>query len=184
MNRYKGFTLIEVIASMVLTALAFTALASFFFNQAPRAIEPIFQTRAAKLGEALVDEILSRPFDENTPLGGVPACDSAGAPACTTAMGLDGETNRADYDDVDDYDIFCGGPFDIEDALGNTEADAGNALEDFGRFKMSICVDYDGDYDGAADTNHRAKLITVDVFPPGVTGTGSAITFKVYKGNF
>ncbi|WP_019528131.1 type IV pilus modification PilV family protein [Dasania marina] len=183
-KRERGFTLIEVIASMVVTALAFTALANFFFNQAPRAIEPIFQTRAAKLGEALVDEILGRPFDENTPVGGVPACDAVGAPPCTITMGPEGESNRAAYDDVDDYNDYCSGLFDIEDALGNKTADAGNALEDFGRFQMNICVVYDGNYDGTADTNHSAKLIIVKVFPPGVSGAGTAITFKVYKGNF
>ncbi|WP_339670656.1 prepilin-type N-terminal cleavage/methylation domain-containing protein [Dasania marina] len=192
-KRERGFTLIEVIASMVVTALAFTALANFFFNQAPRAIEPIFQTRAAKLGEALVDEILGRPFDENTPVGGVPACGDSGPQACTDRllMGLDGESSRDLFDDVDDYDSYCNDttPFDIEDALGNETADPGNALEDFGRFKMSICVGYDGSYDGTlnepGNLERKAKLIIVKVFPPGVSGTtGTAITFKVYKGNF
>jgi MSHA pilin protein MshD len=200
-SRQKGFTLIEVVASMVVTALAFTALASFFFNQSTKAIEPIFETRAAKLGEALMDEILSRPFDEATPVGGVPACDEVGAPICTTISDLGTDTGEVDVmgdpiriilDDVDDYDDYCddANPVDVEDALGNLESDAGNALEDFGSFKMSICVGYDGNYNdalnepGAGATEFLAKLITINIFPPAAAGLGPPIEFKAYRGNF
>jgi len=189
----QGFTLIEIIASMVITALAFTALANFFFNQTSRAIEPIFETRAAKLGEALMDEILSRPYDEFTAVGGVPACNETGADDCTVIadLGADDEEvgNRDLFDDVDDYNVYCNvaTPFDVVNALGENPGD-------FDGFTMSICVNYDGDYDG--DLNEvdaggvlevyeaKAKLIVIDILPPSAAGVGSAISFQAYRGNF
>lgn len=183
-----GFTLIELVVSMVLTALALAALTNFFFTQTSRTIEPLFQMRAAKLGEAVMDEIFSRPYDEQTPVGGVPACDIS---TCTALADLgaaaDGESAREEFDDVDDYDAYCNdsSPFDIVDVLGATAADTGNALEDFQAFKMSICVIYDGDYDGVEETNEiNAKRVTVKIFPPGVTGIANAISFVAYRGNF
>ena len=184
-KRQQGFTLIEVIASLVIAALAFAALANFFFNKTSTAIEPIFQMRAAKLGEALMDEILSRPYDEQTAVGGVPACGDVGADACTDSadFGLDaGETSRDEFDDVDDYNTYCGAPVSVVNALGTALGSA----EDFDRFRMQICVDYDGDYDGAADNQQQAKLITVTIYPPSVTGVGQgpAIELKAYRSNF
>ena len=193
-KRLKGFTLIELVASMVVAALAFTALANFFFNKTSQAIEPIFETRAAKLGEALMDEILSRPYDQNTAPGGTPACDAVGGVACsptpfTADPGeFDGGGNpvRELFNDVDDYNEYCADPpIDVEDALGNQYGD-GNSLEDFDRFKMSICVDYDGDYDGVVNEagDENAKLIVVKIYPPSASGQGPAIEFKAYRGNF
>ena len=192
-----GFTLIEVVSSIVVTALAFTALANFFFNQSGRSIEPIFQIRAAKLGEAIMDEIIARPYDENTPVGGVPACDATPV-GCTSIANLGPDAGefiagpipiRTLLDDVDDYNGYCNNaaPYDIVDALGNSEMGAGNQLEDFDRFKMSICVGYDDDYNGVLNDagGVSSKLIIVNIYPPNAAGLlDVAIEFKAYRGNY
>lgn len=171
----RGFTLVELVVGLVITAIAMTFLSVVFFNSPERSVEPIFQIRASELGQSLMDEILAKPYDENTPLGGIPPCTS-----CTSSLGSEEGGNRQLFDDVDDYDFYCrsAAPYaDVEDAFGNTP-------NDFENFKMSICVIYDGNYDGTADSNQNAKLITIDIYPPAIGGVSQPISFRAYRGNF
>ena len=175
--RQSGFSLIELVVGLVVAAIALTYLSVVFFANPSRSVDPLLQIRAAEFGQSLMDEILAKPYDELTPLGGVPPCSP-----CTPAanFGPEGAETRASYNDVDDYHSYCDSsePYQaIEDAFGNLPTD-------FDNYQMSVCVVYDGDFDGTADNNENAKLITVDVYPPVVGGPRQAITIKAYRGNF
>lgn len=188
----KGFTLIEIIVGLVIGSIAMAGLVSLFFSQTARSIEPIVQIRAAKIGEALIDEVLSKRYAETTPVGGYPPCASQ---ADCGVLGMDageydtvaGEPipNRTAFDDVDDYDGYCAKQWSIEDVLGNTAqpAGSGNRLDDFDGFLMTVCVIYDDTYDGVS-SGFQAKLITVTVFPPAGLGQSTPIEFKAYRSNF
>ena len=185
-RKLSGFTLIEVVVGIVVSAIALTFLSALFFSGSGNSVKPLMQIRAAEFAQSLMEEILAKPFDENTPVGGIPACT-----VCTAQgdLGFDsgeelspGVGDRSLFDDVDDYDYYCndGSPFDIRDAFGNT-------LNNFTNYRMSICVVYDGDFNGVDDStegvnNVSAKLITVTVFPPSSVGGG--ISFSAYKGNY
>ncbi len=177
-GKQHGATLIELVVSMVILAIAMTSLSVQFFSQTTRAVEPLFEIRAAELGQALMDEILAKPYDENSPAGGVPACDDD---SCSPVLGAEpDETSRIDFDDVDDYHYYCDSSppyFAIEDVEGN-EPDG------FEYFQMSICVVYDNDYDGMSGAGVNAKRITIDIYPPAAGGRGPAITFSAYRSNF
>ncbi|MGK0499036.1 MAG: MSHA pilin protein MshD [Oceanicoccus sp.] len=185
----QGFTLIEIVVTIVVIAISLTFLSSIFFASVGRSVEPILQIRAAEFSQALMDEILAKDFDENTPVGGVPACSTLGVAAATdctaqNALGSDEGAlpgSRSLFDDVDDYDAYCGAPVVVSDAFGVTPAN-------FERYSMSICVVYDGDRNGIDDevdgvSNVNAKLITVDVFPPSGANLDS-IRISAYRGNF
>lgn len=172
-----GFTLIELVVGLVVTAIALTYLSTVFFSAPARSVEPILQIRAAELGQALMDEIITKAYDEVTPLGGMPPCSP-----CTPAAGLGADTGetRSLYDDVDDYHSYCSTspPYaNVVDALGN-------APPDFANFRMSVCVSYDGDYDGSADVSQNAKLVIVDIYPPPISGVRQQFRFKAYRSNF
>lgn len=171
-----GFTLIEIVVGIVVSAIALTFLATLFFSNANRSVEPILQIRAAEFGQALMDEILSKRFDETTPLGGVPACTT-----CSAAAGFNDGESRDEFDDVDDYNVYCAGFGDLYDAQ-NTNLSAPG--EPFEGYQMRVCVDYDGDFDGAADTDINAKLITVEILLPSGAGLGDPMVFSAYRGNF
>jgi len=181
----KGFTLIELVAAIVLMAVALTFMINLFFANPGRSVEPLLQIRAAEFGQALMEEILAKPFDQATPLGGIPAC--AGA-ACTAsgALGAEGEI-RANYNDVDDYHSYC-----LDDGSGDPGWPVSNAMgqqpEDFNRFRMRVCIGYDDDYDGnineAGVDVDRAKLIRINIYAPQVGGLGSPIAFSAYRGNY
>lgn len=172
----QGFTLIEIIVGMVISAISLTMLYSLIYPQIVRSVEPMLQIRAAELGQAMVEEILAKPYDENSPTGGVPPCSS-----CTVAadFGVDsGESTRADFDDVDDFHHYCGFPQAVDQIAGITPSG-------FDNFRMEVCVIYDGNYDAVADANQNAKRITVSVYAP-TRGSGFAppIRFSAYRGNF
>ncbi len=172
----RGFTLIEIIVGMVISAISLTMLYSLIYPQIVHSVEPMLQVRAAELGQAIVEEIIAKPYDENSPTGGVPPCSPCTAAA---AFGVDsGEAARADFDDVDDFDSYCGSPQAIEQIPGVTPSG-------FAGFRMEVCVIYDGNYDGTADADEKAKRITVSVYAPARGGGfASPIRFSAYRGNF
>ena len=101
LRRSAGATLVEVIIAIVLTAIVLVSLASAVSLSTSKSADLLWQVKAVELGESYLEEILGKRFDENSPVGGIPACHSS-ATACG-AVGPDGES-RAAYDDVDDYD--------------------------------------------------------------------------------
>lgn len=176
-DRQKGVTLVELIVGLVITGITLAALSVVFFSAPQRSVEPVLQIRAAELGQSLMQEILAKPYDEQTPVGGLPACSS-----CTLAadFGADAGESRPGYDDVDDYHSYCrsAAPYaSVIDPFGVTP-------DDFEDFRMSVCVVYDGNFDGVADSDQRAKQITVDVYPPPVSGQRQRLRFLAWRSNF
>jgi MSHA pilin protein MshD len=175
-----GFTLIEVIVSMVVMAIALTYLSTIFFTAPQKSVEPLLQVRAAEFGQALMAEILSKAYDEKTPLGGVPACND-GITECSSALRSDSGESRATFDDVDDYNDYCdtADPGPLVNSLG-VELPA----ETFGNFRMSVCVFYDGNYDGLDDgAIANAKLIDTNIYLD-IGGGRQVIGFQAYRSNF
>lgn len=170
---HRGFSLIELIVGLVVMSIALTFLTTLFFSNPSRSVEPLLQIRAAQFGSALMDEILSKKFDELTPEGGLPACT-----ACSALLGSDGES-RDSYDDVDDYNDSCGARIPLTDALGSSPANYNN-------YEMEVCVFYDDNYDGVDDgaTGNTAKLITINIYLPPGSGLSVPLTFSAYKGNY
>ncbi len=173
-SKQAGFTLIELVVGIVVMAIALAFMANVFFSNPGRSVEPMMQIRAAEFGQALMDEILSKKYDETTPVGGVPACT-----ICTASASFGSESeSRSTYDDVDDYHDSCGSPVALVNSIGN-------GVGGFNGYSMEVCVRYDGNYDGTADSNTNAKLVTVNIYLPSGAGLGGApITFNSYRGNF
>jgi len=81
--RLAGFTLIEIITTIVILAVAATAIMSVFTNTVRSSANPVIQQQAVSIAEAYMEEILLKSFDDPD--------------------GIDGETNRNVFDDVNDY---------------------------------------------------------------------------------
>lgn len=101
-HRFKcrGVTLVETIVFLVVVSIALAALVRVYTYAIVNSVDPAAKIRALELAQAQLDEILARKFDENTPSGGVPACDSTSGPACL------GISPDGDFDDVGDYHGF------------------------------------------------------------------------------
>lgn len=96
----RGVTLVETIVFIVVVSIALVALIRVFNAGVSQSVDPLVRIRALELGQAQMDEILARKYDENTPTGGVPACDSPDGLVCA---GIAADT---DYDDVGDYNGY------------------------------------------------------------------------------
>jgi MSHA pilin protein MshD len=126
----SGFTLIELVLTIVL--LGFVSLILIPFVQSiGHSPDPMLRQRAVALGQALMDEVLAKRWDENTPVGGGPICSGEssdndardtlvddcadpGSRRASVIQSVSGASNpissdgepRDLFDDVDDYDGF------------------------------------------------------------------------------
>ncbi|MGB1298063.1 MAG: type IV pilus modification PilV family protein [Psychrobium sp.] len=172
----KGFTLIELVIGIVVFSVAMTMVFSVIVPRAEQSVDPIYQVRAAKLASALMSEISSKAYDENSnpSLAQGPCGSSTNPLACTASLGPEeGATARNLFDDVDDYDGFT-----IDGLLLNDNS--AKYADLYANYQLSVSVDYDGDYDGTADTATNAKLITVTVTMPN----NEQVSFASYRGNY
>lgn len=177
-QKHRGFTLVEIIVGLVLSSVAVSLVATLIFPLYERSVGPVFQIRAAELAQSILDDALSRRYDEATPLGGSPACSAITVPACSVVMGFDaGESDRGDIDDVDDFNAFCSGNFAVQDIFGV------DVSAQFNNYSFQVCVGYDGNYNGILNEANEmnAKLITVTVTPPQ---QASVVTVSAYRGNY
>ena len=169
-KKSHGFTLIEIIVSIVVFGILMALLTAVFAPNVVRGTDPLFSIRAAELGQSYLDEILGKRFAENSLPGNALRCGEAGGPgACTTPLGKDGAETRATFDDVDDYD-------------GLNEPSAtdsnGNLRSGYTGFRVAISVTNAGADIGVSAND--AKRINVTITAPN----GGVFVFSAYKANF
>jgi MSHA pilin protein MshD len=197
-RRQHGFTLIELVMYILIVGITVAGLSTLYVNSVARSSEPLQRERARTMASSYLEEILGKPWNENTPDGGgcvqsgsgrcaaycgaftpgscpSPVCARSG-PNCQPAnsaasIGTDlGETTRTDFDDVDDYDGL--------NACPPTDA-TGSAVTGLQGYCATVSVSAPGaSWNGipAAD----ALLIEVEVTTPG----GEAIRLEAYRVNF
>lgn len=78
-----GVTLVELLLSIVIVAVAASAVLGVLSSTTSASADPMIRSQATTIAEAYLEEILLKPF--------------------TDPDGVDGEAARADFDDVDDY---------------------------------------------------------------------------------
>lgn len=171
-----GFTLIELIVGIVVMAIALVVISSLIVPQARRSIEPVYQFRAAELGSSLMNEILSKSFDEYSDHtgGGLWRCSEAKpngqATACTAAGNYGPDTTmelRQSFNDVDDY--YTAGQFiNISDSMG---VDLG---QDYRNFSYRVAID------SSEYGINQAKRIDLWIQAPN----GVEYAFSAYRWNY
>lgn len=168
----SGFSLVETILTIVIISISLVVLISAWGQSAKHSGDPFWHAKAAYLGQAYIEEIITKRFDENTPLGGHPACTSS---SCSSTLGIDKlsdgitDETRSLFDDVDDYHGLNETP--SENALGIIRPEYNN-------YQVSVGVVYAGAELGRPA--RTVKRINVTVTPPGE----SAQQFVIYRGNY
>ncbi|GAA0850964.1 hypothetical protein GCM10009113_33570 [Marinobacter szutsaonensis] len=165
MKRQSGVTLVELIITIVVLGVAIAGVVGAFAVISGRSADPLDQTRAVTLSQLYMDEILTRYYDESTPVGGGKV--ASGDVDCATA-GPDGETRSA-FDDADDYDGLADSP---------PQDGEGNDLSGYGSFSVSVTVACAGSEVGVA--NEDAKRVDITVTDP----SGQNWLFTAYRANF
>ena len=85
----SGFTLLEVLITIVVLSIAATAIMGVFINLGKSSADPMIQQQATSIAEAYMEEILSKSFVD-------PVVAETGGPEA-------GEV-RSTYNDIQDYD--------------------------------------------------------------------------------
>ena len=167
-QKVSGYSLIELIITIVVTSIVMVIFYSVFAPNQKNSVSPVIQVKASELGQAYLEEIMLKRFDENSPIGnGIPCNRDVLLQPCG-AISTE-ELNRALFDDVDDYHLLNDIP--AKDALGNNRVG-------FSNFEVDVFVNYaGGDFGFAAQD---LKKVTVTVTTP----LGGTFVFSQYKGNF
>lgn len=181
-----GFTIVEIVVTIVILGIALLGVSSIVRLGSQQSADVMQQTRAVALGQAYLDEILGRRFDENSSANGLVPCFGASPPRpCSTVLGPDtGESTDPDsreyFDDVDDYHDWQEG--DGEGASRPIRDAEGNIRDGYDNFHVDIQVSYAGTDApwSFADQTH-AKRIEVTVT---LRGQSPGWVFSAYKGNY
>lgn len=160
---HKGFTLLELVVGIVVFTISLTLVLSLIAPQAAQTAEPLREVKAAKLGQSIMNDILSRSFDEGSDRGPpFETCNEKGT--CSSTLGPE-EANEADYDDVDDYNGF-----NVNDVGGI-----------YTGFSYAVAVEYDSDFNTAtASDGDTFKRIDLAVTVPD----GQIYRFSAYRGSY
>lgn len=159
----RGATLVELVITIVIISVAIAGVVGAFSLLAGRSADPLNQTRAIALAQLYADEIQSRRYSDGTPPGGTPR-----VPGCVI---LTEEPDRADYDDVDDYNAI-----NNEVPRKADGADLDSAA--YGSFRVTVDVACAGGE--VALPPDDAKRIDITVLDP----SGRAFAFSFYRVNF
>ncbi len=176
-RQLRGFTLIELILGIVTLAIALVLLTTLLYPQAFRSAEPVLQLRAANLGQALLDEVIAKSFDENSPRNGnLIRCGETGGPSCTlpAELGPDGSETRASFNDVDDFHQLQVTFPALSDATGTNLA---ARYPGFG-FRVNVCYSNTSGQCVGSITPYKRVLITT------ITPLGQELAISVIKGNY
>ncbi|WP_217531670.1 prepilin-type N-terminal cleavage/methylation domain-containing protein [Vibrio metschnikovii] len=186
-NRTRGFTLVEMIIVITITAIAITGLAAALYPRSQQSAEQVIAVKAAELGRAVLDEILGRQFDHNSgPNGGLPECvivetdnrQLCTAPAHDSLVPDAGENDRTLFNDVDDF-ITGDQPRPIQDVLGQTLDSS------YRNFTVTINVFYEQDNSGqftGVNTNQLSHYKRIEVVI--IDSQGNRYPFAAIKGNY
>lgn len=151
----RGFTLIELISFIVIISVGLVGLLSTFNQTTLTSVDPLIKVRALELAQSQLEEIIALKYDENTPVGGIPACSAATTPC----LGIS-SSDTTPFNDVDDYDGYT------------------DPSPPYDNYSVDVDVAFAGADLGLAVAD--AKLITVSVTLP----QGSTISLSSYKVNF
>ncbi|MDX1695075.1 MAG: prepilin-type N-terminal cleavage/methylation domain-containing protein [Ketobacteraceae bacterium] len=170
----KGVTLVELVITIVIMSVALLAVVSVYSRAIYSSADPMIYAKAVELGQAYLEEILTKKYDENTPTGGVPAAGSTLGPPLSGSLGPDAGESRPTYDDVDDFD-----------GLSDTVPVyvTGDDFNDYVNYQVTVNVSYvnaTSELPGLGINNNDMKRIQVNVSNP----LSNTLVFAAYKGNF
>ncbi len=93
MRKFSGFTLIEILITIIVIGIAAAALLNVFGSMIRGSADPIIQQQATTIAEAYMEEVMLKAFDD-------PALPETGSD--------EGEgTDRSIYNDVQDYNSLA-----------------------------------------------------------------------------
>lgn len=181
LRQNAGFTLVEIVITIVILG-AVAGILVPFLNAIVHSPDPVIRERAISLGQAMMDEIMAKRWDENTPMGGGPlntAESARGTVMPVPALGVDASEDRTTYDDVDDYNSMPPEIDNFTDQNNNTFNLPGYRRQVTVRYIASTANPIDENTPAAAGTTDT-KLVVVRITSP----LGEIFNFVAVACNF
>jgi MSHA pilin protein MshD len=177
-HQKAGFTLIELIITIIIMSFAAIIIIPYL-SAVTHSPDPILREKAIALGQAMMDEILSKKWDENSPNGGGPIVTGEtasgtrgtdGSLTATVPASLGPDTtdpspydenstaaDRTKWDDVDDYNGVD------EPVVGVFYDQTGTSLPGtWTNFTRRVAVDYIASSEGNIDPLTSISGIATD----------------------
>jgi MSHA pilin protein MshD len=145
-----GFTLIELIVAMVVISIAITGVLLAINYATSHSADPVLRHQAIAIAESYMEEICLKEIDDPD--------------------GVDDETERADYDDVDDYNGLS------DDGAANADGTDVVGLENY---IVSVSVTTESFGPSGAEIT-EALRIDVTVTDPA----GEELTLSGYRADY
>ena len=140
-SKAKAYTLIELIVSMVIIAVAFVGMLMAFTTAARHSGNPVVYFQQIAIAKSYLEEITTKEFPTTLPCPSPPA-------------------NRSDYTNICDYNNMTNnGVIDQQ----------GNAVTSLSAYNVSISLDTTGASLGSLTAGTQVVRIDVTVNLPGVT---------------
>jgi len=203
---HSGLSLIEVIIFILILSIALGAIISVYIYTTRHSANTLLTLKTVELSQALMDEILSKAYDENTPVGG--GCvDGYASTSCTSGtaaqallvsnFGVNAGETRSRFDDIDDYHdlAYCGDGVTTPDAscsgacntlIDETDADIST---EYAGYSVCIKISFAGSEmntlsattgSTVAVNNNDAKRIDLIVRDP----LDARLVYTAYKANY
>lgn len=154
-KEYLGFSLIELVMAIAISALAMSGLMAAFSSVAKRSSDPMVMQQGLIIAESLMEEILLQPF-----------FDPSSGTACPSAP-----SNRVDFNNVCDYNGYSSAT--ITDISGTSYSQLSG---------YSISVSVSNSATGQLGAVATASLLRVDVTVSNPLG--STVKLTSYRTNY
>jgi len=180
MNK-QGFTLVELVVGIVVLAVAMMIMNTMLISQSRDALEPLYRLRASQLGQSIMQNILTRAYDENSDHnGGLYRCGEEWQTDglthdCATILGPDGseaDDGHQNFNDADDFITDNPGSDDFELAVDYGDVIGNELSSQYNNYQVKIEV--------SNVTSSDSKKIAVIIKTP----SNEEIRFSALKGNY
>ncbi|MEM7540253.1 MAG: type II secretion system protein [Pseudomonadota bacterium] len=161
-RKIDGVTLIELIATIVVVGIAAVTLMFVIGNAISRGSDPMIELQGSAVARAHLEEIVLQSFCDPDFVAASPnnsclldcTASACGVP-CGGAAFMGGESGRASFDDVCDYDGL---------ATSGAQDQNGTPVAGLGGYSVSIAVEDSGVSLGSpAAVSNSGQVLRVDV---------------------
>lgn len=175
-NISRGFTLIELVISIVILAMGVAAFTQMMNASTVASVDPMIRQQAQAIAQSYLEEVMLNPFCDPNLSTDCPAFCTGGN-ICSTCGGTASPApaeSRANFDDVCDYN-----------GLSNTGArnqfDA--AIAALSSYNVTVTVD-DSAVTLGGSSSANGQVVRVDVNVTHASNPNVDVTLSAYRTNY
>lgn len=161
----RGLTLIELIIYIVVVLVGLAGVLTVFNTTVRGSADPVVRKQALALAEAMLEEVLAKDYQNAAGGNNVATSLEGCTPSTTPKCSPNTPTERANYNDVDDYNGW--------NQAGNSQA-VGTAPAALAGYAVTVAVGAPAAVNGVT-----LKAVTVTV-----TNGAETVTLQGWRGNF